>query len=402
MKPYCALETRSQAEREADHLKAINCFLANPPTETWKTHLEGQTELSSLDELAKLPVAYKSNLPEEQGANRPFGGWVPTPTGELRHLFLSPGPIADPEPHAKHFWSTERVLHHAGFTAGDRVQNCFAYHFTPAGFMFEQGLHNLGCAVIPAGPGQTELQARAIEMFGTNGYVGTPDYLKIIIEKCRELNIDFSGLTKACVTGGYLSPDLKDFYAEAGVRVLECYGTADIGLGAYQSAPNDPLWVNENMIIEVVRPGTGIPVAEGEIGEMLITRLDPTYPLLRFSTGDLTAMGPTATGERTCPSIVGWRGRADQAAKVKGQFVRPQQVQAVVSRHPEISKARLVVTQHDGRDQMTLKVVAEAQPTGFKDAIAATVQAVTMLKGEIELVDQLPNDGLVVEDCREL
>lgn len=398
-KPYDALETRSRDQREADHLASLNRLLGRlSQFPEWVESLGGITKLDQLSDLRKLPVRYKSDLPGQQQNNPPFANFLLAEASGLRRMFFSPGPIADPESHKAGWWGTGRALYHAGFQPGDIVQNCFSYHFTPAGAMFECGLSELGIAVIPAGTGQSELQARAIAHFGTTGYVGTPDYLRTILECADGLGLDTSSLTKGLVTGGYYSAELKDFYKERGITVLECFGTADLGVVAYQRRPDDVFWLNEGMILEVVRPGTGDPVPKGEVGEMLATRVDDVAPLIRFSTGDLTAIVDSRDHQQI--AIVGWRGRADQAAKIKGQFVRPQHIREVCNRHPEIVRARLEISQMGGKDRMCLKIECATGDAALIGAIENSLQSVTNLKGSVQRVDRLPNDGLVIKDCR--
>ena len=398
-KPYDALESRSREQREADHLASINGLLQKLSQKPeWADRLGGVAALEQLSDLQKLPVRYKSDLPEQQRNNPPFANFLLAEASDLRRMFFSPGPIADPESRQTGWWGTARALHHAGFKRGDIVQNCFSYHFTPAGAMFECGLSELGIAVIPAGTGQSELQAKAVAHFKTTGYVGTPDYLRTILECADELGLDSSSLDKALVTGGYYSPQLKEFYQKRGIRVFECFGTADLGVIAYQRETDDVLWLNENILLEVVRPGTGIPVPVGEVGEALITRVDDVAPLIRFSTGDLTAFADSAGCRQD--AIVGWRGRADQAAKIKGQFVRPQHIQEICERHPEIARARLEISQTDGKDRMCLMIECSTDDAALFGAIENSIQSITNLKGSVKRVEQLPNDGLVIKDCR--
>ncbi|HET8729100.1 MAG TPA: AMP-binding protein, partial [Alphaproteobacteria bacterium] len=351
--------------------------------------------------LASLPVTRKSDLPERQKARPPFGGLSATPPGDLSRIFASPGPIYDPEGKGADWWRWARALYATGFRKGDVVQNCFSYHFTPAGVMMETGAHAVGCAVIPAGIGNTELQARAIADIRPRGYVGTPDFLKLILEKADELSLDSSSLTLAHVSGGPLFPALKEFYAGRGIEVFQSYGTADLGLVAYETSAREGLVLDEHVIVEIARPGTGDPVPDGEVGEIVVTPLNRTYPLLRFATGDLSAILP---GESPCGRtnrrIAGWMGRADQTTKVKGMFVHPGQVAEVAKRHA-IAKARLVVTNPEGQDAMTLKV--ETPDPGIAERVAETLQSVTKLRGRVEPVPPggLPNDGKVIDDARD-
>ncbi|NBB83004.1 MAG: AMP-binding protein [Alphaproteobacteria bacterium] len=358
--------------------------------------------VTSRDALAALPVTRKSDLPEAQAGDPPFGGFAAVAPGDLARIYASPGPIYDAEGRRDNYWRTARALWATGFRKGDVVHNCFAYHFTPAGMMFETGAQALGCAVVPAGVGNTELQARAIADVRPEGYVGTPDFLKTILEKGDALGLDLGALRRAHVSGGPLFPQLKDFYADRGIAVLQSYGTADLGLVAYESPAREGLIAEEFVLIEIVRPGTGTPVPDGEVGEVVVTTFSREYPLIRFATGDLSAIlpGPSPCG-RTAPRIKGWMGRADQTTKVKGMFVHPRQIADVLARHPGAGRARLVVEADGGQDRMTLKVEA-AGGGGLAEAMAATLQSVTKLRGTVEVVTpgSLPNDGKVIEDAR--
>jgi len=353
--------------------------------------------------LAALPVTRKSKLIETQTCNPPFGGLTAEPLDKLARVFLSAGPIADPEAFGQDWWRMCRALFAAGFREGELVHNCFAYHFTPAGAMFENGAHAVGCVVFPGGTGQTEAQVGAMRQFRANGYIGTPDFLKVILEKADEMGVDLPSLRKALVSGGPLFPSLREFYDQRDISVLECYGTADLGLIAYESEAREGLILDEDVIVEIVRPGTGDPVAPGEVGEVLVTTFNKAYPLIRFATGDLSAVveGLSPCG-RTAPRIKGWMGRADQTTKVKGMFVHPEQVAAVLKQHPEILRARLVVTLHDGADAMVLKCESGADVD--RTAVAETLHVQCKLRGEVELVapGSLPNDGKVIEDAREI
>ncbi len=360
-------------------------------------------DVSSRAALAALPVTRKSQLIETQTRNPPFGGLTAEPLRALARVFLSPGPIADPEAFGRDWWRMGRALFAAGFRAGDVVHNCFSYHFTPAGAMFESAAHALGCVVFPGGTGQTEAQVDAMRQFGAAGYTGTPDFLKVILEKADETETALPALKKALVSGGPLFPSLRDFYDTRGIAVLQCYGTADLGLIAYESEAREGLILDEDVIVEIVRPGSGDPVPDGEVGEVLVTTLNKAYPLIRFATGDLSAVmdGRSPCG-RTGPRIKGWMGRADQTTKVKGMFVHPEQIAAVLKQHPEIRKARLVVTLSDGADAMTLK--CESGGDVDPDAVAETLRIECKLRGAVDLVapETLPNDGKVIEDAREI
>ncbi|HEX4985800.1 MAG TPA: AMP-binding protein [Burkholderiales bacterium] len=354
--------------------------------------------------LAKLPVTRKSDLIALQKASPPFAGMTAVATGTLGRVFASPGPIYDPQGARGDFWRFGRALFAAGFRRGDLVHNTFSYHFTPAGFMMDLAAQAVGCAVFPAGTGQTELQVAAIADMKPQGYAGTPSFLKIILEKADELKADVGSLKKASVSGEALLPAVRDALKARGIEVRQSYGTADLGLIAYETEPMAGLVADEGVIVEILRPGTGEPVPEGEVGEVVVTSLSIEYPLVRFATGDLSAIAPgrSACG-RTNMRIKGWMGRADQTTKVKGMFVHPAQVAEVVRRHPEILKARLVVT-HDGQknDLMTLRCEVRSRADALAAAIAASLREVAKLRGEVEFAEpgSLPNDGKVIEDLR--
>ncbi len=358
--------------------------------------------------LAKLPVTRKSDLPELQKALPPLGGLNATPLDKLAKLFVSPGPVYDPEGHGKDWWRTGRSLFAAGFRPGDLVLNAFSYHFTPAASMVEHGALAVDCTVVPGGIGQTEMQAATIRDLRVTGYGGTPSFLKLIVEKADELKIDISSLKKAIVGAEYLPPALRQAMDARGIRVMQLYATADIGLLAYESALPDGavtegMILDESLILEIVRPGTGDPVPSGEVGEVVVTSLNPDYPLIRFGTGDLSAVlaGPSPCG-RTNTRIKGWMGRADQSTKVRAMFVTPKQVAEVLRRHKDILKARLVVAGETGNDSMALKCEVKERPAGLAEAIVASIRDVTKLRGEVELVSPgtLPNDGKVIDDTR--
>ncbi|MGH8695699.1 MAG: phenylacetate--CoA ligase family protein, partial [Burkholderiales bacterium] len=364
--------------------------------------------LGSRAALARLPVTRKSDLKELQASAPPLGGLNATPVAKLAKLFVSPGPICEPEGHGRDWWRTGRALHAAGFRAGDLVANTFAYHFTPAGSMMECAALACGCTVLPAGVGQTEMQVATIAGLRVDGYIGTPSFLKLIVEKADELKADITSLKKAMVGAEYLPPALRKALGERRLGVLQCYATADLGLVAYESrAPDgavcEGMIVDEGILLEIVRPGTGDPVPEGEVGEVVVTTFNPDYPLIRFATGDLSAVLPGASPcGRTNVRIRGWLGRADQTTKVKGMFVHPSQVAEVARRHPEIRRARVVVDQADGQDRMTLHCEVEAASAGLADAIVATLREVTKLRGEVRLrkPGELANDGKIIEDAR--
>ena len=361
-------------------------------------------DINSRAALAHLPVTYKSDLIEAQAANRPFGGMNALPPGDMLHLFLSPGPIAEPEGRGHDWWRGARSLFAAGFRKGDALINTFSYHFTPAGLLTDNAARALGCAVFPGGVGQTERQVEAINWYGINGFMGTPDFLKIVMDKADELGVDISSMTKALVGAGALPPSLRQEIIGRGVSCVQNYGTADLGIVAYESQAMEGMILSEGQIVEIVRPGTGEPVAEGEVGEVVVTQIwNKDYPLIRFATGDLSAMLPGLSPcGRTAPRIKGWMGRADQSTKVRGMFVRPNQVANVVKRHPEVVRARIVIGSIDRRDTMVFKAEVEGQPAGLADAIAKSVDAEIRIRADVELVPvgSLPNDGKVIEDTR--
>jgi len=350
-------------------------------------------------DLATLPVLRKADLGQAQGETAPFGGLTTRAASQFAHVFQSPGPIYEPGSDSHDWWRMGRFLHACGVGKGDIVQNCFGYHLTPAGMIFENGARAVGAAVLPAGTGQTELQARAAHDIGVTAYAGTPDYLKIILDKADEMGLSL-GITKAAVGGGALFPSLRQEYADRGIACLQCYATADLGNIAYESEAQEGLIIDEGVIVEIVTPGTGDPVAPGEVGEVVVTTLNPDYPLIRFATGDLSAImeGESPCG-RTNTRIKGWMGRADQTTKIKGMFVRPEQVAALVAKHEEIAKARVIASREGEMDVMTVQIEAAS---GDADGYAGSVADALKLKGKIEVVapGSLPNDGKVIEDQR--
>ncbi len=404
---YDELETRDPAEREAALFAALPRQIENAkggaPGCARILADVSPGDVTSPAALARLPVTRKSDLIDLQKKDPPFGGLTTVAPGALARIFASPGPIYDPEGKRPDYWRTARALYAAGFRKGDVVYNCFAYHLTPAGSMLETGAHAIGCAVIPGGVGQTELQARAIAELRPQAYTGTPSFLKIILEKARELGLDCSSLAKALVSGEALPPQLRAEIQDFGVDVLQCYASGDLGLIAYESAAKEGMIVDEGLIVEIVRPGTGDPVSEGEVGEVVVTTFCREYPLIRFATGDLSAMlaGISPCG-RTNVRLKGWMGRADQTTKVKGMFVHPSQVAEVLKRHPEIRKGRLVVAQEEGKDVMTLHCEVEGGDDALAAAIADTIQAVCKLRGQVTFAGpgSLANDGKVIEDAR--
>ncbi|MGQ0511281.1 MAG: phenylacetate--CoA ligase family protein [Betaproteobacteria bacterium] len=406
------LETRDPQAREAELLAALPAQLAHARANApgWARILAGvdPAKVDTRAALAELPVTRKSDLGELQVRERPLGGLNATPVSKLAKLFMSPGPIYEPEGQGPDWWRTARALFAGGFRAGDLVTNTFAHHFTPAGSMLESGALALGCTVLPAGTGQTELQVAAIRDLGIGGYIGTPSFLKLIVEKAAESGVDISSLKKAHVGAEYLPPALREAMRARGIVVSQSYGSADLGSIAYETlaadgGPNPGMILDEGLLLEIVRPGTGDPVAPGEVGEVVITSFNKDYPLIRFGTGDLSAVLPGASAcGRTNVRIRGWMGRADQTTKVRAMFVTPKQVAELVRRHPEIVKARLVVEGEVGSDRMTLRCEVSAQPAGLAEALVASIREVTKLRGEVALLapGSLPNDGKVIEDLR--
>lgn len=404
---YDDLETRSSDQREAALFAALPAHLAHAKAAAPHfTRILAEVDPAAIRDraaLATLPVTRKSDLIALQQAAPPFGGLAAVEIGRLARVFASPGPIHDPEPHGKDPWRSARALFASGFRAGDLAHNCFAYHLTPAGSMFETGAHAIGCAVIPAGTGNTETQAQVIAHLKPRGYIGTPDFLKIILEKADALGLDGSSIRIGNVSGGPYLPDARAFYEARGVDVYQSYGTADLGIVAYETPARAGLVVDEGAIIEIVRPGTGDPVAEGEVGEVVVTIFNPAYPLIRFATGDLSAVLPgTSPCGRTNMRLKGWMGRADQTTKIKGMFVHPSQIADVLRRHPQVGKARLVVGRQDASDTMTLRCEAAESGEALAAAIRDSLTAITKLKGVVEFVvpGGLPNDGKVIDDAR--
>ncbi|WBY03772.1 AMP-binding protein [Ramlibacter tataouinensis] len=408
---FDALETRDPAEREAALLRALPRQVAHAQraSAALAQILDGvdAAAVTSRAALARLPVTRKHELLERQRAqvaSDPFGGFSALVRGPaMPRVFSSPGPIYEPEGGTRDYWRTGRALFAAGFRSGDLVHNAFSYHMTPGAFIMEAGAHAVGCTVFPAGIGQTEQQLQAIAELRPNGYTGTPSFLRILVEKAQEAGADIGSLRKALTGGEALPASLRDWFAERGVDVYQSYATADIGLIAYETPPREGLVLSEDILVEIVRPGTGDPVAEGEVGEVVVTTLNPAYPLVRFGTGDLSALMPGACPSgRTNARIRGWLGRADQTTKVRGMFVHPAQVAEIARRFPEVVKARLVVSGEMANDRMTLKVEAAAWPQGLDARIAEAIRDVTKLRGEVECLapGALPNDGKVIEDAR--
>jgi phenylacetate-CoA ligase len=406
---FDTLETRDPEVRERALLAALPRQLAHAKTHApaFARILAGidVAAVTSRAALARLPVTRKAELLELQKAARPFGGFAALARGEAARVFASPGPIYEPESRRPDHWRLARSLFAAGFRAGDLVHNTFSYHFTPAGSMLETGAHALGCTVVAAGTGQTEQQVQAIAELAPDGYVGTPSFLKIILDKADEQGIRLPSLRKALVSGEAFPPSLRDALVARGIAAYQVYASADLGAIAYETEARAGLVVDEGVLVEIVRPGTGDPVAPGEVGEVVVTTLFNTlYPLIRFGTGDLSAQieGRSACG-RTNARIKGWLGRADQTTKVKGMFVHPSQVAEVVRRHPEIRRARLVVDNAGGADRMTLHAETAGPPPAV-EAVIGTMREVTKLRGEVEFrgPGELPNDGKVIEDLRKV
>ena len=393
-KYFDTLETRSADERAMQQSAALMEQLA------WATSADGNrldaSGVAGIDDLAKLPVLRKSEMVKWQVEKPPFGG---INTSNVAHIFQSPGPIYEPGGITYDWWRVGRFLHALGIGKGDIVQNCFGYHLTPAGSIFENGARAVGATVLPAGTGQTELQVRAAKDVGSTAYAGTPDYLKVILDKADEIGATLN-ISKAAVGGGALFPSLRKEYADRGILCLQNYATADLGNVAYESQAQEGMIVDEGIILEIVTPGTGTLVEPGEVGEVIVTSLNPDYPLIRFATGDLSAvMTGTSPCGRTNMRIKGWMGRADQTAKIKGMFVRPEQVADLVASHEGIARARVVASRKDEKDVLTVQIETTANDAaGFETAIQSTLK----MKGTIELVDlgALPRDGLVIEDQR--
>ena len=402
MSYYDELEIRSADEREADLAEALARAIGNAQSAPALARALRDVDpelVRSRAELAALPVIRKAELSEAQKKKPPFGGYATRYPHEFNHVFQSPGPIYEPGRVDGDWWRLGRFAFAAGLGSSDILQNCFGYHLTPAGMMFESAARAVGAAVLPAGTGQTELQVRAAVDIGTTAYAGTPDYLKVILDKADEMGEQLA-LTRALVSGGALFPPLRQGYADRGIATLQCYATADLGLIAYESPAMEGMIVDEGVIVEIVRPGTGDPVPDGEVGEVVVTTLNPDYPLIRFATGDLSAVMP---GESPCGRtnmrIRGWMGRADQTAKIKGMFVRPEQIAALVARHPEVSRARVIADRSDEMDVMVVQLETKGENPALYEA---SVLEALKLRGRVELVapGSLPNDGKVIEDRR--
>ena len=411
---FDSLETRTSAQRDADQFALLPQQVAHAQVSSpaFAQLLQGVDAGSVRDRatLARLPVTRKSDLHERQKAVRAaggdvFGGFSTVGYGAgMPRLFASPGPIYEPEGTARDYWRMARAIFAAGFRPGELIHNCFSYHFVPAGSMMETGAHALGCTVFAGGTGQTEQQVQAMAELQPAGYIGTPSFLKIILEKAADMGVALPSVRKAMFGGEAFPPSLRDWFLARGVQGYQCFATADVGLIAYETSAREGLVIDEGVVVEIVRPGTGDPVPDGEVGELVVTSLNPVYPLVRFGTGDLSAVlaGPCPTG-RTNTRIKGWMGRADQTTKIRGMFVHPGQVNEIAKRFPEVVRARLVVTGAMANDAMTLRVETScAGPDGLVAKIGEAIRDVTKLRGDVELVlpGSLPNDGKVIEDAR--
>ena len=403
---YDTLETRSAQERDADLFARLPNVLRKAMTApAYARSLTGIDPAAIIDRvaLAKLPLLRKSDLPALHKASPPFGGFVAGAAGSFGRLFTSPGPIFEPEPVHADPWRGARALYAAGFRTGDVVLNTFSYHLTPGGFIFDAAARALGCAVIPAGPGNTDAQFELIEAYRPAAYSGTPDFLKILLDGGAAAGRDLGSIKRALVSGAAFPKSLQDEIKSRGIDAYQAYATADLGFIAYESAARDGLVVNEDLILEIVKPGTGEPVPDGDVGEIVVTSLDPGHPWIRLALGDLTAALP---GHSPCgrsnARIKGWMGRADQTTKVKGMFVRPEQIAEIGRLYPELGRLRLVVSREGETDVMTLKAECAHRDADFRDAVAATLRAVTRLGGLVEFVAaaSLPNDGKVIADER--
>ena len=403
---YDDLETRDAAAREADLFARLPYLLRSAmQAPAYAARLNGidPATVTSRAALARLPVLRKSELPALHKAAPPFGGFVSKSAGSFARLFTSPGPIFEPEAAHGDPWRGARALHAAGFRPGDVILNTFSYHLTPGGFIMDASARALGCAVIPAGPGNTEAQFELIEAYRPVGYCGTPDFLKILLDAAEASGRDIASIKRALVSGAAFPPSLQSEIKSRGIDAYQAFGTADLGMVAFETRAREGMVVNEDMILEIVRPGTGDPVADGDVGEIVVTSLDEAHPWIRLALGDLTAAlaGKSPCG-RTNMRIRGWLGRADQTTKVKGMFVRPEQIAEIGKRHPALGRLRLVVTRRGEADAMTLKAESTAPSEALRDDLVATLRAVTKLGGDVELTSpgSLPNDGKVIADER--
>ena len=402
------LETRSVDERNNDHFKKLN-YLIKTAKNNKNQSLRFDNTFETLQDLASIPLLRKSELIQKQSDYPPFAQLNVSEIKDFAHIYRSPGPIYDLDGYSKDWWRFSRALHAAGFGHGDIVQNCFSYHFTPAGAMFEEASKILKCTVFPAGGENTDLQLEVMKDIGTTAYVGVPDFLKIILEKADEKKISLSKLTKAMVTGGPLFPAVAQNFRERNIHVRQCYGTADLGLVAYEAAENDGMVIDENVILEIVKPGTGKPLNDGEVGEVVVTVLNNyELPIIRFATGDLSAIleGNSSTG-RTNKRIKGWMGRADQTTKVRGMFVQPSQVNKILETLKINGSARMIVSRSNDKDELLLKVEAEVTDTNqivsLEQKISDEIKNIINLRGTAKIVPikSLPNDGKVIDDIRD-
>lgn len=408
---YDDLETRDPARREAEQFAALPGLIAHAQrcSAAYAEILHGidATGIDCREALARLPVTRKYALLERQKARRerdPFGGFATSGYGDaVSRVFASPGTIYEPEGKARDYWRIARAMFAAGFRSGELIHNCFSYHFVPAGAMMESGAHALGCTVFPGGTGQTEQQVMTMADLRPVCYVGTPSFLKIIYDKAAEMGVPSPSIARALLGGEAFPPRLRKWYVEHGIDAYQFYGTADLGLVAYETEAREGMVIDEGVIVEIVCPGTGDPVSPGEVGEIVVTSLNPLYPLIRFGTGDLSVIIPgTCPTGRTGPRIKGWMGRADQSAKVRGLFVHPSQVADIVRRFPEVRKARLVVSGEAAHDELCLQAETADVSDGLREAITAALRDVTKLRGQVQLVlpGSLPNDGKIIDDVR--
>jgi phenylacetate-CoA ligase len=403
---YDALETRDPAARERALFARVPEVIAHAMRAPgWAKQLAGvdPKSITSRAELSKLPLLRKSDLLALQKETPPFGGFNVIPPGKAKRLHMSPGPIFEPEGHRADFGGAARALFAAGFRPGDIVHNSFSYHLTPGAYILEAGAHTVGCAVIPGGTGNTEQQLDAIGHYKPSGYIGTPDFIKVLLDTAANTGKDASSIRRGLVSGAALPATLRQELAARGVAVVQCYAIAEAGVVSYESETKEGMIVNETMILEIVRPGTGDPVAEGEVGEVVVTSFNPDYPMIRLATGDLSAvMAGTSPCGRTNTRIKGWMGRADQTTKVKGMFVHPAQIAELARRHPTLGRVRLVVTRELEQDAMTLHAETASGDASLADALGATLQSVTKVRGAVKLVQPgaLPNDGKVIADER--
>lgn len=401
-------DTQTATDREAALFARLPAFLekVKAGASGWADYLKDVDPSTITDRaaLASVPVLRKSHLQACQKAQPPFGGFVMGDPSQWNRVFMSPGPIWEPQGMAADPWRGARALHAAGFRKGDIVHNAFAYHMTPGGFILDESARALGCAVFPAGVGNTEVQVEAMAMLKPSAYIGTPDYLKVILDKADAMGVKLDSVKKAMVSGGALFPSLREDYKSRGVETYQCYATADLGVIAYETSSLEGMMVNEDIIVEIVRPGTDEPVAPGEVGELVVTCFSETYPLIRFGTGDLSAlMDGTSSCGRTGMRIKGWMGRADQRCKIKGMFVDPAQINVLLKRFDSVDRLRLIVSRAEEQDVMTLQVATSDQTDAFQKEMGEALKDVTKLKGVVNLVPagSLPNDGQVIVDERD-